>query len=56
VPTDLATDQLRTGMPTARHEIYQNGEWVLNNKPIYGTTYASYTNEPAIYPSNPIEG
>ena len=52
----LGTDQFRTGLPTTRKEKYINGEWVIQNRKPDGVTFESFSNEPAIYPTNPQEG
>lgn len=56
VPGNLGFDQKRTGLPTSRKERYENGAWVLVNKPYMGDRYSSYTQAPAVYPENPQEG
>ncbi len=56
VPGNLGYDQMRTGLPTSRKERYENGRWVLVNKPYMGDKYSSYSQAPAVYPDNPREG
>lgn len=56
VPNNIGFDQKRTGLPTSRKERYENGAWILVNKPYMPGKFMSYSQAPAIYPENPQEG
>jgi len=53
VPSNVGFDLNRTGLACARHEIYKNGEWVIDQ--LINNT-GNYAQGVANYPDNPQEG